>query len=85
MYWDVKSGSLLRSTRDTVEADTDWATWNCVLGFPVMGIWPRDTDGTDVNRWVVPGSCLLWRLVRPCSDALAGLAASTGLRMGSCW
>ena len=28
-----------------------WATWTCVLGFPVMGIWRlgQGTDGTDVN------------------------------------
>lgn len=29
--------------------DVDWATWTCVLGFPVMGIWRSDMDGTDIN------------------------------------
>ena len=49
IYWDAKTGSMLRSTRDSVEANTQWATWTCVLGFPVMGIWPPNSDGTDVN------------------------------------
>ena len=29
--------------------DVDWATWTCVLGWPVQGIWPEGADGTDVN------------------------------------
>ena len=39
----------VRSTKDSVEADEDWATFTCALGFPVMGIWPDCSDGTDVN------------------------------------
>lgn len=31
------------------QRDTDWATWTCALGFPVMGIWPNFSDGTDIN------------------------------------
>ena len=50
LYWDVKSGRQIRSTMDSLEADTSWSTWTCVLGFPVMGIWPPSSDGTDVNR-----------------------------------
>jgi WD40 repeat protein len=49
IWWDARAGAMLRSTRDSVEANTDWATWTCVLGFPVMGIWPKESDGTDVN------------------------------------
>jgi hypothetical protein len=30
-------------------ADVRWRTLNCVLGFNVMGVWPRDSDGTDIN------------------------------------
>ncbi|GMI01529.1 hypothetical protein TrVE_jg12112 [Triparma verrucosa] len=26
-----------------------WESWSCILGFPVMGIWPDYSDGTDVN------------------------------------
>ena len=49
LYWDVRRGCQIRSTMDSLEADTDWDTWTCVLGFPVMGIWEPNSDGTDVN------------------------------------
>jgi hypothetical protein len=29
--------------------DMEWATYSCVFGWPVMGIWPEGTDGTDIN------------------------------------
>ncbi|XP_065052263.1 echinoderm microtubule-associated protein-like 2 isoform X3 [Rhopilema esculentum] len=29
--------------------DEEWETWTCVLGFPVIGIWPEGADGTDIN------------------------------------
>mmetsp|Transcript_7472 Transcript_7472/g.24809 ORF Transcript_7472/g.24809 Transcript_7472/m.24809 type:complete len:915 (+) Transcript_7472:548-3292(+) len=31
------------------QRDTDWDTYTCILGFPVMGIWPDGADGTDIN------------------------------------
>lgn len=49
LYWDVKAGTQLLSAQDSLEADTAWSSHTCVLGFTVMGIWPPDTDGTDVN------------------------------------
>eukprot|EP00946_MAST-07B_sp_MAST-7B-sp1_P003868 g3868.t1 len=49
IYWDAASGRPILSSTDTVEADTEWKDWTCVLGFPVMGIWSEGTDGTDVN------------------------------------
>ena len=49
LYWDAKSGKQLRSTRDSVESDALWNDWTCVLGFPVMGIWEKGGEGTDVN------------------------------------
>jgi hypothetical protein len=30
-------------------ADCQWYSWTSTLGFPVMGIWPPYSDGTDVN------------------------------------
>ena len=26
-----------------------WHSWSALLGFPVMGIWPDYSDGTDIN------------------------------------
>lgn len=49
LFWDVLSGKQLLSTFDSLEADTEWDTHSCVLGFNVMGIWPKGSDGTDVN------------------------------------
>ena len=31
------------------QRDALWDTWTCVLGFPVMGVWRKYSDGTDVN------------------------------------
>jgi WD40 repeat protein len=49
LYWIADTGRQIRSSVDTVEADTDWATWTCVLGFPVMGVWPAQSTNADVN------------------------------------
>jgi WD40 repeat protein len=46
LVWDIVSGRLATGT---VEADTKWNTHTCVLGFSVMGIWPKYSDGTDIN------------------------------------
>ena len=27
-----------------------WYTWTCVLGWPVQGIWPPCSDGSDINN-----------------------------------
>eukprot|EP00899_Mesostigma_viride_P010144 jgi/Mesvir1/19130/Mv12869-RA.1 len=45
LYWDSKS------TKQSVvnHRDTKWDTYTCILGFPVMGIWMDDSDGTDIN------------------------------------
>ena len=45
LYWDPVTGKqILANQRDAL-----WETWSCALGFPVMGIWPDGSDGTDVN------------------------------------
>lgn len=49
IYWDIKSGRPIASLADSIEKDTNWYTWTCLLGFPVMGIWPDYSDGSDIN------------------------------------
>jgi len=45
LYWDARNGKQIVDN----QRDTDWASWTCALGFPVMGIFPDYSDGTDVN------------------------------------
>ena len=49
LYWSTTSGTQLLSTDDNLEADSEWSTLTCPLGFNVMGMWPLGSDGTDVN------------------------------------
>ena len=45
LYWDPLTGRQVLVN----QRDTQWESFTCVLGFPVMGIWPDGSDGTDVN------------------------------------
>ncbi|XP_043099627.1 echinoderm microtubule-associated protein-like 3 isoform X2 [Puntigrus tetrazona] len=48
LYWDVTSGcKLLRNRFES--KDREWASYTCVLGFHVMGVWLEGSDGTDIN------------------------------------
>ncbi|XP_067170929.1 echinoderm microtubule-associated protein-like 3 isoform X2 [Apteryx mantelli] len=48
LYWDVAGGcKLLRNRFES--RDREWATYTCVLGFHVFGVWPDGSDGTDIN------------------------------------
>lgn len=48
LYWDVTNGcKLLRNRYES--RDREWATYTCVLGFHVYGVWPDGSDGTDIN------------------------------------
>ena len=49
LFWDVAAGTQLLSSHDNLEADTQWHTLSCTLGFNVMGIWRPGDDGTDIN------------------------------------
>ena len=42
LYFDPLSGRQLKAN----QRDTPWAGWSCLLGFPVMGIWFPDSDGS---------------------------------------
>lgn len=45
LYFDTNKGRQVRRN----QRDTEFASWTCTLGFPVMGIWPPASNGTDVN------------------------------------
>ncbi|XP_048581099.1 echinoderm microtubule-associated protein-like 2 isoform X2 [Nematostella vectensis] len=47
LFWDAKKCEQIKLAKDM--RNTEWATQNCVLGYPVLGIWPKKADGTDIN------------------------------------
>ncbi|XP_030635536.1 echinoderm microtubule-associated protein-like 3 [Chanos chanos] len=48
LYWDIAGGcKLLRNRFES--KDREWASYTCVLGFHVMGVWMEGSDGTDIN------------------------------------
>ncbi|KAM8852010.1 echinoderm microtubule-associated protein-like 4 isoform 3-T3 [Synchiropus picturatus] len=51
LYWDVPNGCTLIRNRSECK-DIDWATYTCVLGYHVFGVWPEGSDGTDINALV---------------------------------
>jgi len=51
LYWDVESGKRL----DAIDITVEWDRWNCVLGWPVQGVFWNSEDGTDVNCTIVSG------------------------------
>ncbi|XP_030051644.1 echinoderm microtubule-associated protein-like 4 isoform X2 [Microcaecilia unicolor] len=51
LYWHIPSGCKLIRNRSDCK-DIDWATYTCVLGFQVFGVWPEGSDGTDINAVV---------------------------------
>ena len=48
LFWDANSGKQITGGA-TRFRDERWATWTCVLGWPVQGIWPPSTSGDDIN------------------------------------
>lgn len=47
LFFNASSGDQITSA--TAVRDTEWQTWTCTLGWPVQGIWPAESDGTDIN------------------------------------
>ena len=45
LVWDAKTGRQARGNA----RDVRWAEWTCALGFPVMGVFPDNANGTDVD------------------------------------
>lgn len=48
LFWSADSGKQLTSG-GTMLRDEKWASWSCVLGWPVQGIFQANWDGSDVN------------------------------------
>lgn len=51
LYWDIQNSCQLIRNRSECK-DIDWATYTCVLGYHVFGVWPEGSDGTDINALV---------------------------------
>jgi len=52
LYWIAATG---KRGREPDVVDLDWGSWNCILGWPVVGIFQAGEDGTDVNSCSVSG------------------------------
>eukprot|EP00771_Trimastix_marina_P001226 gnl/Trimastix_PCT/2281.p1 GENE.gnl/Trimastix_PCT/2281~~gnl/Trimastix_PCT/2281.p1 ORF type:complete len:694 (-),score=216.07 gnl/Trimastix_PCT/2281:691-2772(-) len=47
LFWDAQQCEQI--TASSTLRDTEWATWTCKIGWPVQGIWPKFSDGSDIN------------------------------------
>ena len=51
LYWQadrLSPGLGMQVLHD--QRDTQWATWSTINGFDVMGMFPKGTDNTDINK-----------------------------------
>jgi WD40 repeat protein len=48
MYYSMKE-SRHEPNGFQLYRNTNWKTWTCIVGWPVLGIWPAISDGEDVN------------------------------------
>ena len=48
LYYDSRSGKQLTSGASQ-NRDELWDSWSCIIGWPVQGIFPAASDGSDVN------------------------------------
>jgi len=47
LYWSLED--LLQIKELSKVRDLSFYSWSCLLGWPVIGIWPPGCDGTDIN------------------------------------
>ncbi|KAJ3103386.1 Echinoderm microtubule-associated protein-like 5 [Phlyctochytrium planicorne] len=47
LFWSAPSGKQVTSA--SAMKDVEWATFSCVLGWPVQGIWEKGMEGDDIN------------------------------------
>lgn len=48
LYWDINTKSQDSHGASNFR-DEKWASWSCILGWTVQGIFPPHSDGTDIN------------------------------------
>jgi len=53
LYWNLyQDGNRFRPHQEKTSSsmkDEQWASYGAIFGWPMRGIWPEDSDGTDVN------------------------------------
>ena len=47
LFWDANTGKQIKSPSST--QNSLWSTWSLPFGWPVQGIFPPNSDGTDIN------------------------------------
>ena len=47
LFFDAKTGKHIGKCSEL--RDVKWLTWSCTFGWPVQGIFPANSDGSDVN------------------------------------
>lgn len=47
LFAEVNSGKQV--TKQETLLNTQWASWTCSLGWPVVGVWSGGMDGSDIN------------------------------------
>ena len=47
LFWETNTGKSIKSASSL--QDALWATWTLPFGWPVQGIFPPNSDGTDIN------------------------------------
>jgi len=47
LFWDVRAKKQIVPA--SAVRDAQWETWSCPFGWPVQGIYPPESDGSDVN------------------------------------
>ena len=47
LFWTA--GNCKQNTSAKAYRNENWASWTCVIGWPVQGIFPKFSDGSDVN------------------------------------
>lgn len=90
LFWDIsKVNAFKLITSPSSVRDVVWASWTCPFGWPVQGIWPPDSDGSDINAvcrsqdssTVVTGDDdgLVKLFAYPCASSVAVTPAQTSV------